>query len=114
IERAGGINVVDRRPESGGLLTVSLEQVLRWNPDTIVTTDRTFHTQVKTMPVWGSVEAIRRNRIFLSPSLPYGWIDSPPSLNRVLGLQWLAREFFPEQVRGDLRDDTRDFYKLFY
>jgi iron complex transport system substrate-binding protein len=94
IERAGGMNVVDAGREGGGLVNVSLEQILQWNPDTIITTDRNFTDQVKTEPAGANVEAVRRGRVFLSPSLPYGWIDAPPSVNRILGLQWLARLFF--------------------
>ena len=90
IERAGGVNVVDARQERGGLVTVSLEQVLAWNPDTIITPDRNFTGEAKSPTAWAEVEAVRRGRIFVSPRLPYGWIDEPPSLNRMLGLQWLG------------------------
>jgi hypothetical protein len=51
--------------------------------------------------------------VFLSPRLPYGWIDDPPSLNRILGLLWLTYLFFPEKAKGDLLDEVRDFYRLF-
>jgi iron complex transport system substrate-binding protein len=114
IERAGGVNVVDAGREGGGLVNASFEQVLQWNPDTIITTDGDFTDQAKTTSAWANVEAIRRGRIFLSPSLPYGWIDSPPSLNRILGLQWLVRLFFPDKFRDDIRSETRGFYKFFY
>ena len=114
IESAGGVNVVEAGRESGGLVNVSLEQILQWNPDTIITTDRNFADQAKAGPAWSDVEAVRRGRIFLGPSLPYGWIDAPPSVNRILGLQWLARLFFPDKFPGDIRSDTRDFYKVFY
>ena len=108
------MNVVEAGRESGGLVNVSLEQILQWNPDTIITTDRNFADQAKAGPAWSDVEAVKRGRIFLSPSLPYGWIDAPPSVNRILGLQWLARLFFPDKFPGDIRSDTRDFYKVFY
>jgi iron complex transport system substrate-binding protein len=114
IERAGGVNVVDAGRENGGLVNVSLEQILQWNPDTIITTDSNFTDKVKTEPVWSNVEAVRRGRVFLSPSLPYGWIDGPPSLNRILGLQWLVRLFFPDRFQSDIRNESRNFYKLFY
>jgi iron complex transport system substrate-binding protein len=114
IERAGGVNVVDTERSGGGLVNVSLEQVLRWNPNTIVTTDRNFAGQARAMSAWADVDAVRRGRIFVSPSLPYGWIDSPPSINRILGLQWLARLFFADKFQSDIRDETRGFYKLFY
>src|SRR5262249_41260927 len=114
IERAGGRNVVDAGRERGGLVTVSLEQVLKWNPNNIITTDRNFPREAKSGAAWAEVEAVQRSRIFLSPALPYGWIDEPPSLNRLLGLQWLAGLFFPDRYRIDIRAQTKEFYHLFY
>jgi iron complex transport system substrate-binding protein len=114
IERAGGINVVDTGALQGGLVNVSLEQVLAWNPDTIITTNAAFTAQAPTEAGWRDIAAVQKKRIFLSPSLPYGWVDEPPSLNRILGLVWLERLFFPGSMPGDTRAQTRDFYKLFY
>src|ERR1700730_4361063 len=114
IERSGGVNVVDTGRENGGLVNVSLEQILQWNPDTIITTDRNFTDQMKAGSPWTNVEAVRRGRVFLSPSLPYGWIDGPPSLNRILGLQWLFRAVFLDRFQSDIRNEARNFYKLFY
>jgi iron complex transport system substrate-binding protein len=114
IERAGGINVVDTGQLEGGLVNVSLEQVLAWNPDTIVTMDANFADQAMSNATWQDVDAIGKKRVFLSPRLPYGWIDEPPSINRTLGLIWLARVFFPARFPGDMRSETREFYKLFY
>jgi iron complex transport system substrate-binding protein len=113
IERAGGRNVVDAGGR-GGLVTVSLEQILKWNPDTIITTDARFPAAVKADRAWAGVEAVRRGRIYASPGLPYGWIDAPPSLNRLLGLQWLAGLFFPDRYKVDMRAETNGFYQLFY
>jgi len=114
IERAGGVNVVDTGALQGGLVNASLEQVLAWNPDTIITADAAFAAQAPSAAGWREVAAVKKQRVFLSPRLPYGWIDEPPSLNRILGLVWLERVFFPERATGDLRAETRDFYKLFY
>lgn len=114
IERAGGINVVDTGPLQGGLVNVSLEQVLAWNPDTVLTTDAKFAEQATAAAAWRDVDAVKKKRVFLSPRLPYGWIDEPPSLNRTLGLIWLEHIFFPTQAQGDVRAETREFYKLFY
>lgn len=114
IERAGGVNVVDVGGDQGRLLTVSLEQVLAWNPDTIVSIDPGFVGELRKTPGWTDTAAVRRNRIFLSPSLPFGWIDSPPSLNRIIGLKWLARLFFPDRFTTTLKDATRAFYARYY
>ena len=50
----------------------------------------------------------------LSPKMPFGWVDFPPSVNRLIGLWWLAQIFYPEHFNEDIRALTRDFYQLFY
>jgi iron complex transport system substrate-binding protein len=70
---------------------VSLEQVLQWNPEIIVTTDPNFAHGVYDDPMWRAVTAIRERRVHLAPAVPFGWIDFPPSINRLIGLRWLAR-----------------------
>ena len=114
IERAGGINVATGGREGGGLFNVSPEQVIAWNPNTVITVDANFFASVHSTPAWSDIAAVKENRVFLSPDLPYGWIDEPPSLNRLLGLQWLLRLFYPQRFNGDMRALTRDFYKQFY
>jgi iron complex transport system substrate-binding protein len=93
---------------------VSLEQVAVWNPDTIVTVEPSVAEHIRSDPSWSQIEAVRRDRVFLSPKLPYGWVDAPPSLNRLVGLQWLARLLFPGRFSDDIRDAARRFYRQFY
>ena len=114
IERAGGVNVVDAGLERGGLYNVSIEQVLAWNPDTIITLDRNFFDSARETPGWSATDALRNGRLLVSPKLPYGWVDAPPSINRLMGLQWLARLFFPDRFGEGVRAATREFYALFY
>ena len=112
IEFLGARNVAaDRR---GGLAIVSIEQVLLWNPDVIVTIDQTFAANVRADPLWSSVAAVRAGRVHLSPKMPFGWVDFPPSVNRLIGLWWLAKILYPEQFPEDMRTLTRDFYRQFY
>ncbi len=99
---------------SGGLANVSIEQILVWNPDVIVTIDQEFAASVRSDPSWASVKAVRDNRVHLSPKMPFGWVDFPPSVNRLIGLWWLAKILYPERFPEDLRTLTRDFYSLFY
>lgn len=98
----------------GGLATISIEQVLVWNPDVIVTIDQDFAARVKSDPVWEGVGAVRAGRVHLSPKLPFGWVDFPPSVNRLIGLWWLAKILYPERFPEDLVMLTRDFYRRFY
>jgi iron complex transport system substrate-binding protein len=98
----------------GGLANVSIEQVLLWNPDVIVTIDKDFAASVRSDPAWASVAAVRSGRVHLSPKLPFGWVDFPPSVNRLIGLWWLAKILYPELFPEDIRVLTRDFYRRFY
>ena len=83
----------------GGLATVSIEQVLLWNPDVIITIDRDFAANVKKDPAWIGVAAAQAGRVHLAPKLPFGWVDFPPSVNRLIGLWWLAKILYPSAFR---------------
>ena len=116
IERAGGRNVADARDGRRSIANVSPEQILLWKPEVIVTWDRNFFDKVVRNPddVWRGVPAIVNRRVHLAPTAPFGWIDSPPSVNRLIGLAWLASLLTEGRFAFDIRADTRAFYKLFY
>jgi iron complex transport system substrate-binding protein len=112
IEFIGARNVAGG--QRGGLANVSIEQVLVWDPDVIVTIDQDFARDVKSDPRWTSVAAVKTGRVHLSPKLPFGWVDFPPSVNRLIGLWWLGKVLYPDLFPEDLHERTRDFYALFY
>jgi len=114
IERAGGVNVAERTSGRGGIANVSIEQVLAWAPDTIVTWDANFFQHVYDDPVWQTVPAVQNRRVYLAPRLPFGWIDAPPSINRFIGLRWIAWLLYPDRFPEDFGAVTREFYRLFY
>jgi iron complex transport system substrate-binding protein len=99
---------------AGGLVNVSMEQVLAWQPDAIVTIDRGFYDAVWSDPLWQGVKAVKARRVYLSPELPFAWVDSPPSANRLIGVRWLAKVLYPDLFPEDLRVETKRFYALFY
>jgi iron complex transport system substrate-binding protein len=113
IERAGGRNVIGV-VDQGGLVRAAIEQVIATDPEIIITWDRTFFEQVSKDSQWAGTRAVREKRVYLAPTAPFGWIDRPPSLNRVIGLRWLAGLFYPDKLAHDLRATTREFYRLFY
>jgi iron complex transport system substrate-binding protein len=98
----------------GGLANVSIEQVLLWNPDVVVTIDQDFVASVRNDPSWAPVKAVRDGRVHLSPKMPFGWVDFPPSVNRLIGLWWLAKILYPDKFPEDMRKLTREFYTTFY
>lgn len=116
IERAGGRNVAEAQDVRRGIANVSPEQILLWQPEIVVTWDRTFFEKVTQRPdaTWQSVPAVVNKRVHLAPTAPFGWIDGPPSINRLIGLAWLANVLHGDRFPFDIRHETRTFYKLFY
>jgi iron complex transport system substrate-binding protein len=113
IERMGARNVADRLGQ-GGVATVSPEQVLAWDPEIVIVMEPTFAASIRADPVLKSVRAVREGRVYLVPQVPFPWIDFPPSVNRLIGLRWLGRVFYPDRFPDDLRQETRAFYTAFY
>jgi iron complex transport system substrate-binding protein len=114
LERVGAVNVAAENGTHGGLATVSMEQIIKWNPEIVLTLDSEFFTSVKTNPLWRDIDAIKNKRVYLAPSVPFGWFDRPPSVNRLIGVKWLLAVLYPDAVTFDLRKETHDFYRLFY
>jgi iron complex transport system substrate-binding protein len=54
----------------GRLAYVSIEQVLLWNLDVVITIYQDFAANLSSDPAWV-------HRVHLSPKLPFGWVDSP-------------------------------------
>ncbi len=121
IDFADGLNVAAvPGQQSYGHTPVSMEQVLRWNPEVVISGyDHTsspgeFYRKIWTNPAWKKVTAVRNREVFETPQYPFNWIDRPPSANRVIGIKWLANLFYPEIFHYDMRQETRKFYKTFY
>ncbi len=114
LKYAGAANVAEETASGGNLASVSLERILAWNPDIILTTDPNFYDLVWDHPVWSSLQAVKAGRVYLSPTLPFGWFDRPPSANRLMGLHWLLAVLYPDTFGDDLERETRRFYKIFY
>lgn len=125
---AGSINVelldfcagrnVAAEAGQGSLTRVSLEQLLRWNPEVIVTQDAAFARRVLTDPLWRDLAAVRAGRVHCAPVLPFGWLDGPPGVNRLIGVRWLLEHLHPGhpalRALAPLHEAVRDFYQVFY
>lgn len=114
IERAGGRNVADSDDGRTGIVETPIEQVIVADPDTIITWDRNFYSDLRDHPLWQGITAEQEGRVYLSPTTPFGWIDRPPSINRIIGLKWLSSLFYPDRIELDLRQMTREFCEMFY
>ncbi len=96
-----------------GMEKLSLEQVLLYDPEVIISQEQEFATNAYHDPRWQKVKAVANHRIYTVPRTPYNWIDRPPAVMRILGVQWLASLFYPDQYRVDIRQRVREFHELF-
>ena len=60
------------------------------------------------------LSAVRNHRVYLEPRYPFGWIEGPSGVNRLIGQYWLSSLFYPDATQEDLRATTCDFYDKFY
>ncbi len=112
IEATCGINVA--HGAGGSLARVSREQILAWAPDAIVTQYPEFLALAAQDDFWRRLPAVRAGRLLLAPSVPFGWLDGPPSVNRLIGVRWLFSRLHPGAARTDWVERAREFHALFY
>ncbi len=112
IEFIGARNVAADLRGAHGVATI--EQVRAWDPEIIIASDKDFAAKVRNDPDWASIAAVKTGRVHLSPRQPFGWVDYPPSTNRLIGLWWLAKIFYPDKFPEDIKTVARDFYTAFY
>src|SRR5204863_6004960 len=110
---AGAINVANGLGR-GIRVLVSPEQLLAWDPEIIIAEQRGFYNALQRDRGWRRLAAVRNNRVYLEPTSPFGWIDDPPGVNRLIGLYWLSGLFYPDSNQEDLHAATCEFYDLFY
>ena len=48
------------------------------------------------------------------PGTPWCWLNNPPTVNQVLGMQWLPRLLYPDQYDDDMYDTVAGYFKTFY
>lgn len=88
-------------------------EIRAWNPDVIVVLGTEAAQAFQSDPRMKDLAAPPR-RLFISPTLPFGWVDGPPSPSRLLALKWLGNALYPKLFPDDIRATTRSFYHLFY
>mgnify|MGYP000879199451 CR=1 FL=1 len=123
LDFVGGINVADVPMKGGmGMASVSMEQVLAWNPDVIITAtmgpmggkEGMVYNNITTDPKWATIKAVSNQRIYDIPDKPFNWFDRPPSVNRIIGVKWLANLLYPDIYRYDLKAEVKDYFSKFY
>jgi iron complex transport system substrate-binding protein len=116
IDVCGGVNVATCKFASGsGMTAVTMEAVLVWQPEVIITTSSEFAVQVYNDATWKRIPAVHAHHVYLTPSQPYNWFDRPPGVNRIVGIPWTAHILYPDIFPDDwFRMRVKKFYEIYY
>jgi iron complex transport system substrate-binding protein len=121
IDLCGGVNVADCEITPGyGRTAVSIEQVMKWNPELIICSvdngyaDSSSYNTIMNDGKWSTIPAVKGGLVFETPMQPQNWFDRPPSVNTIIGIKWVHSILYPEYVDYDIKEETKEFYKLFY
>ena len=116
--RVDNIAIVDgfAGPKGQGMIEVSMDEVISWNPQMILVSGSTpaNYELIKTDSAWAEIDAVKNDKIYQTPIVPFGWFDRPPNTMRVLGCQWFANLVYPDYYKADVREEIKKYFDLFY
>ena len=111
---SNNLAVVDNPSSKGTGNEVDMEQILNWNPDVILFAPGSIYDSVGSDPLWSGISAIQNGRYYEVPEGPHNWMGFPPSVQRILGLLWMAKLLYPEAADYDLYTEVAEYFRLFY
>ena len=106
--------VVDEPSSKGTGNEVDMEQILNWNPDVILFAPDSIYDTVADNENWQTITAIKEGNYYEVPFGPYNWMGFPPSVQRLLGMQWMAAVLYPDAADYDLYEAASAYFELFY
>ena len=91
----------------------TLEDILMWNPDVMVTTDTAMAGELRAMDTLKDVNAIKNNEIYYIPTVAHVWGNR--TTEQPLTIFWMMNKLYPEIMPLDtLREEIRYFYSHFF
>ena len=111
---AGAVNVAAATVK--GFKSVSMEQVIAWDPEVIFVQDRypSVVAEINRSPQWQTIDAVKNRRVYLMPDYAKAWGYPMPEAMGI-GELWMAKKLYPEKFRDiDMRKRANDWYQRFY
>ena len=103
-------------PEQANLSEVSMEAIVRANPDIIIIGGRNAAqaiARIKQDPAWQSIKAVQNNRLYANPIGTFGW--DRYGTEAALQVLWAAKLLHPQRFADvDMTAKTQDFYRRYY
>ena len=111
---SNNLAVVDEPSSKGTGNEVDMEQILNWNPAVVIFAPGSIYSTVADNENWQTIPAIKDGMYYEVPMGPYNWMGFPPSVQRILGMQWMAKVLYPDAADYDMYETTQTYFQLFY
>lgn len=111
---SNNLAVVENASSKGSGNPVDMEQLLNWDPEVIIFAPDSIYDTVREDETWRQLRAISSGNYYEIPAGPYNWMSFPPSINRYLGMIWLADVLYPETASFNVFEEASKFFELFY
>ena len=99
--------------QSGQYRSVDAEQIVKWNPEYIVTMNTNVKDQILSDSALADVDAVKNGNVYVCPTALYLWCVR--SAEGALMAPWLGSVMYPELYADqDMQQVLQDFYKNFY
>ena len=107
-----GADMVVRQHALVGKGEISMEELIRWNPQVVNVGRHYPASTVLDDPRWATISAVREHRVREMPEGVFYWDGSTEG---VLLMLYLAKELYPQRFADlDLRREIHDYYARFY
>ncbi len=112
ISVAGGVNANPESTTGNAQAQFSLEQIISWNPDVIITGKPDEVDQILNDPNWASIAAVQNGAVYVNPKGVFGW--DRYGVEELLQIQWAAAQLHPDLFPDlQIEQKVKDFYKTY-
>jgi len=111
---AGAVNVAASSVQ--GFKTVSMEQVIAWDPQVIFVQNRypSVVNEINSSPQWQAIDAVKNHRVWLMPDYAKAWGYPMPEAMGI-GEVWMAKKLYPQKFQDvDMNQLANRWYQRFY
>ena len=111
---AGAVNVAAATVK--GFKTVSMEQIIAWDPQVIFVQARypSVVNEINSSPQWQAIDAVKNHRVWLMPDYAKAWGYPMPEAMGI-GELWMAKKLYPQKFQDvDMNKLANKWYQRFY
>ncbi|MCI1934812.1 MAG: ABC transporter substrate-binding protein [Atopobiaceae bacterium] len=112
IKVGGGKNANTESTTGNAQATFSLEQVIGWNPDVIITGKPAEVDEILSDSSWADINAVKNKQVYVNPKGVFGW--DRYGIEELLQVQWAAATLHPDLFSDlNINEKVHDFYATY-